>query len=357
MNNYKLTVSFLLIASFFCSCTKDTETSTITFKVSSRNESWDDKFVFDKSVALNGKDSVILSVVTKCLIGDDQVIIHDAKNRKIFAYTKEGEFKRQIGREGRARSEYINIRDIAFSEDRSLVYVLDDNGIVVYNASTGNFQRREKIELPDFANYWKLAVLGTGHYLLFNPRQNGLGEIIEYTDGDWRDIKKAGFYQLSCERFYTFGNTVRVIPSYGEFNVCTFDEGQLTPYFNIEFDDHVLPAELRPKSFREFREISDDDRWFRCILDACETSSWVYANVIAPKETCHWVFGNKESGNVISGSMPMEDGMHIVGSDDKSFYAIVYPELVGKDSYIRRVIKDMDEASNDLFFITFHIKE
>lgn len=357
MSKCKLFASFLLVSSLFYSCKSETETGVMTFKVPSSHVSWGDKIVFDECVALNGKDSVILSTISKCLVDDNQIIIHDRKNRKIFAYSKEGEFKHRIGREGRAKSEYINIRDISFSQDHTLLYVLDDLGIIIYDAITGDFKGREKIELPDFVSYCKFTVLGAGHYLLFNPQEDGLGEIIEYNNGNWKDVRKSGFYQLVCERFYSFGNDIRVIPSYGEFNICTFNDGHLAPCFNIEFDGDVLPAELKPTSFANFRKASDDGRWFTCILDACETSSWVYANVVGPKETCYWIFGNKETGDVISGPTSDEDYIHVVGSDNKSFYAIVYPEYLGQNSRIWNIIKDVDGSSDDLFFITFHIKE
>lgn len=353
----KCVIFFVLISCVFYSCGNKKESGAVTFKASSIQKKWDDRLIIDECVALNANDSIILSTVSKCLVDNNQIIVYDKKNRRIFTYTKEGQFKCQIGREGRAKSEYLNIKDIAFSRDHTLLYVLDDIGIIIYDAWTGKYVNREKIELRNFTNYWKFAILDEGHYLLFNPQEDGLGEIVEYLEGDWKDVRKAGFYQFACERFYEYEDNIRVIPSFGEFNICTFEDGNLTPSFKVEFDNNMLPTELKPKSFNEFLKTSEEGKWFSCILSAHETSSWLYANVIGPKQTCYWVFANKEDGGVFYGPMPTDDGMQIVDSDSDFFYAIVYPELIGEHSYMKNVINDKSESSNTLYLVSFHIKK
>lgn len=356
MNLFKHIVFISLISLFLCACMTKTEKRDTTFNVSPSQVTWKDKFVFDDCIALNGNDSIPLSTISKCLIDDNQFIIYDKKSRKIFAYTRDGQFKHQIGREGRAKSEYINIKDITFSHDHSLLYVLDDLGIIIYDALTGVYKERDKIEPLNPTCYWKFQVIGSGHYLLFNPQEDGLGEIIEYNNGDWTDVRKTGFYQLACERFYMYEDNIRVIPSYGDFNICTYEDEHLTPSFMIEFENDKLPAEQKPKNFNEFLKVSGEGEWFNCILSAHETSSWIYANILGPKQTCYWLFGNKENGTVYCSPMPMDDGMQIVDSYKDSFYAVVHPEMVGEDSYIRNFIEEINESSNNLYLISFHIK-
>lgn len=346
-----------MISPFICSCINKSETSVVNFNASPSQVTWKDKFVFDECITLNGTDSILLSSITKCLIDDNQIIIHDRKSRKIFAFTRDGQYRCQIGREGRAKSEYINIKDMVFSQDHSTLYVLDDLGVVAYDVLTGTYKNREKIELEDFTSYWKFQVLDAGHYLLFNPQQDGLGEIIEYIDGEWKDVKKTGFYQLACERFYMYENNIRVIPSFGEFNICTYDDGLLTPSFNINIENNNLPTELKPKSFSEFLKVSEEEKWYKCILSACETSSWIYANVLGPKQTCYWLFGNKKNGTVFCSPVPAEDGMQIVDGDKNSFYAIIHSELLGEHSYIRNITHNSNESSNTFYLTSFHIKE
>ena len=351
---------FLLLVLFslvFCSCIRKTTNGTIALEVSSNHISdWKDKLVFDECHALKGTDSIMLSSISKCLIDDEQIIIYDGKSRKIFAFRKDGQFIHQIGCEGRANSEYMNVKDIAFSSDHSLLYILDDLGIVVYDAQTGKFQEREEIKLPDPTNYRKLAVIASKHYLLFNPHEDGLGEIIEYRDGEWTDLRKAGFYQLDCGRFYTFKDKIRILPSYGDFKICSFNNESLAPFIDFEFEEGALPDELKPKSFREFLSVSEERRWFDCVLSACETSSWIYANVTGPKDKSYWIFGNKENSTVLSGPMPTEDGMQIIGSDEGCFYAIIHSELVSEDSYIQNVINGLGQSKENLFLVSFHVK-
>lgn len=338
-----------------CSCRRESDHGVTNFDCTSMCvKDWSGHLQIEKVTPLGQPDSIGVVVAAKCVMSSEGFVLWDARRGTLYSFTLDGEFVRQIGREGRASSEYVNIKDIYLADDGVRLYVMDELGVLSYDVSTGECLGRDKPSLPDFHEYYKLAVLSPGHYLLFNPQAHGLGSIVDYQDGKWRDLRRAGFYQMACERFYRYEGQLRVLSDYGQFFVDTYRDGELCRTFNFHLPA-PLPSEKCPKSFGEFQQVSAEGVYYLCIANACETDGWMCASIIGPEQKYYWVFGEKNTGRVLAGLMPVEDGMQVVGSDGRSFYALVYPELVSHDSHMQSVIGT--KHSQGPFLVKFTIRQ
>lgn len=358
MRKFHVITCCLILSLAFCSCQREGGQEGVEFDCTASNvDDWGMHLGIEECVRLEIPDSLGLGVASKCVFGNGRLVFWDYDRKELYSYSMDGKFVRKIGAEGRSKSEYVGIKDIFLDKDGQRLYVLDELGILSYDMDTGEFVSREKPELPDFHEYWKFGVLAPGHYLLFNPQPHGLGAVMDYHDGEWKDLRKAGFCQLACERFYFLGNQLRVISDYGDFFIDTYQEGGLSRALTFKFSN-PLPDEKKPKIFRELVRVNDESNWFKCIFDACETGRWVFANVEGPEQELHWVFGDKETGKALSGLMHEDDGLQVVGGDEDCFYGILYPELVSADSFMKDWVKayQAEEAPQPMF-VKFRVSD
>ncbi len=212
MRKFHVITCCLILSLAFCSCQREGGQEGVEFDCTASNvDDWGRHLDIEECVRLEAPDSLGLGEVYKCVFGNGRMVFWDRHRKGLYSYSMDGKFVRKIGAEGRSKSEYVGIKNIFLNKEGGRLYVLDELGILSYDMDTGEFVSREKPELPDFHEYWKFGVLAPGHYLLFNPQPHGLGAVIDYHDGEWKDLRKAGFCQLACERFYFLGNQLRVI--------------------------------------------------------------------------------------------------------------------------------------------------
>lgn len=348
-------VGCLVLLSVLSSCHNDSDSVQLSFDCTKPNvDDWGKHINIEECIPLEAPDSLGLGDAYKCMFGNGRMVYWDYSRKELYSYSVDGKFVRRIGTKGHANSEYVEIKDFFLDKDGERLYVLDELGILSYDMETGEFVSREKPELPDFHEYWKFAVLSTGHYLLFNPQPHGLGTVIDYHDGEWKDLRKAGFFQLVCERFYYTNNQLRVISDYGDFFIDAYRDGGLSKLATFKFSN-PLPDEKKPRDFRSFGRIADELDWYKCISDACETKRWIFALIEGPEQKLHWVFGDKETGKALSGLINLDDGLQVVGGDEECFYGILYPEMVSEKSFMWNIISKTDNQNP--YLVRFTIRQ
>ncbi|MGN0232997.1 MAG: 6-bladed beta-propeller [Bacteroidaceae bacterium] len=358
MRRLHLVVYSIILLLTFCSCQQEGGQEGMEFDCTAPNvDDWGKYLHIEECIPLESPDSLGLGDAYKCVFGNGWMVYWDYSRKSLYSYTTDGRFLGKIGAEGRSESEYIGIKDIFMDKDGEQLYVLDELGILSYDMETGEFVSREKPELPDFYDYCKIAVLDPKHYLLFNPQPHGLGTVIDYHNGEWKDLRKAGFCQHVCARFYYLGHLLRVISDYGEFFIDTYRDGGLSRAVTFKFSN-PLPGEMKPRSFRELVKVSDEGKWFKRIRDACETKRWVYAIVEGPEQEYYWVFGDKKTGKALSGIKHLEDGLQVVGGDEECFYGILYPEMVSDKSFMKDWVKaSHSEEEPQPMLVKFRVKD
>ena len=358
MRRLHLVVYSIILLLTFCSCQQEGGQEGLEFDCTTSNvDDWEKYLDLVECVPLEYPDSLGLGDAYKCVFGGGRMVYWDYSRKELYSYATDGRYLGKIGAEGRSKSEYIGIKDIFLDKDGERLYVLDELGILSYDMKTGEFVCREKPELPDFYDYCKFAVLNPGHYLLFNPQPHGLGTIIDYHDGEWKDLRKAGFCQHVCERFYYSSNQLRVISDYGDFFIDTYQDGGLSNLATFKFPN-PLPDEKKPRSFRELVKVSNEGNWFKRIRDACETKRKVFAFIEGPNQEYYWVFGDKKTGKALFGLMNFDDGLQVVGGDEDCFYGILYPEMVSDKSYLKDWVKaSHSEEEPQPMLVKFRVRD
>lgn len=111
-----------------------TKPITIKCKVSDAKVNVSDVFSSVDFIKLETPKESLLTYPADIQLVDDYLIIFDG-TRKIYVYTKDGKFVRQIGRFGRGPGEYIQLADMIVDKQNHLIEIYEDftRRILVYD--------------------------------------------------------------------------------------------------------------------------------------------------------------------------------------------------------------------------------
>lgn len=305
------------------------------------------------SITLQGNDNCTMTICDKCISSGDKIYWADHKTKKIYCFAKDGKYIRTIGERGRATSEYIDINDMEVAENESALKILDDRGILYYSILDGKFIKRQKLSSDNPTEYGRFITVGKDSVLCFSINDEKYSIILD-TPNNRVGLREAKRYHFITKMFYSYNNKCRVISDYGEFYIDEYKNGRLSPLYRINLGSKALPDDMRPLRFEEFNIIDNEPKYFKCITYACETSKWLYLQMVGPNQTYYHTFIYKDTGKYIIGKSP---GVVVAGVDNDSFYGIVYPEYLPEDSYLRNTIKLNNKKSFNPIFVRFKIDE
>ncbi len=128
---FGVTMFFLQIALLSFAQTKPI---TIKCKVSDAKVNVSDVFSSVDFIKLETPKDSLLTYPADIQLVDDYLIIFDG-TRKIYIYTKDGKFVRQIGRFGRGPGEYVQLADMMVDKQNHLIEIYEDftRRILVYD--------------------------------------------------------------------------------------------------------------------------------------------------------------------------------------------------------------------------------
>ena len=316
---------------------------------------WSDFYKIEHVTELEEKDGSPLSNAYKCLVSNDRIVYWDYKSKNISLFDRNGKFIRFVGARGRASSEYIDIHSIAFNEDRSIIMVLDERGIINYSAMDGAYISRECQDLDDVAEIEKFYPTGDDYLFFSSQRDNSISL---YHEGKEQRLRQKNGFVMSTEHFYSYKDTVRVISDYGDFYIDSYYKGKLHTHYVFDFAGRELPWENKPKSFSDFRVTDSDPLYFKSIVSAFETENYLYLSVVGFKRNAYDCFINKRTKKVYAGPSDKESGICIMDCDEKYFYALIYSDSVEEDSYMYPILKDkIRNDKESVFLIKIQINE
>jgi hypothetical protein len=325
----------LFVCLLLASC-KDTDSSVKTFTLDKTDyENWDNLFRVEDAVALCGTDSKFVTYCSKCIVLQDRTYWVDYKTKSLYCFSPDGTLLQKIGEIGRATSEYSGIKDLIVDEAANEVKILDDRGLICYDAKGGKFLRRESFSSENPSEYERCCAVGNGSYLCVSSG-NEYKIFLDTPDGQ-TGVRKNDAYNLVVETFYSYDNVCRVLPGYGQFTIDTYKDNTLVPTYQIDLGSNALPDKYRPQTADEFMKIDEMPEYFKCIVEAHETKSWLQLQMVGPQQTYYTAFINKESGKYVCG--PGMSGFQIVGGNGDGFYAVVYPGGLPEDSNMQQEIE------------------
>lgn len=288
-----------------------------------------------------------MSFATKCSITNDGLYYLDYKTHEIYHFDFNGKYINKIGNVGHGASEYVDIKDFFIDNKNGNVKVLSSNGIVNYDAKTGKFVSRESIKSDIFTDASSF-VYSNNTYTFFCPTYDYT--IMEYKNKEFYNLRKSHGFQLACNRFFLTGEQINVIADYGDFYIDKLSANHLIRKYNIDLCGKELPKNKKTKDMGQFDKIDSSPSYFKCITEALESNKWLYLQVVGPKQTYYQMFINKENKKYYAGAVDTNAGLTFVASYNNHFYALVYPELVSKNSFVRKYIKEKKQSGNPFLF-------
>ena len=147
-------------------------------------------------------------------------------------------------------------------------------------------------------------------------------------------------YAFFSDVFYRNQEETMVVSDYGQFFIDRYKDGKLSRVYEFDMGQDALPENMRPQSGPEFEKVDDMEDYFKCLQRASETKTWLYTEFRGPHHCIYKGYINKKSGQVFFGKAPFDEAYGIVGTYQDRFYALLYPEYVGENSYMRKFVVD-----------------
>ncbi len=317
---------------------------------------WANFLEIENIIQLQESSQCLVSSAKKCFFTKEHIIYADHKAKDIYSFSYDGKFEHQVGRMGHSGSEYMRILDICMSTDDSVIMVLDDRGIVCYDANTGNFLERKKFHSPDSDNYLLIEPVRDDGFICATYNDNKNSMVLDYPKGQI-SLRKRKRYNLSVNFFYRYNGECRVISDYGDFYIDSYKDGKLTSLYRIDLGAQALPNDIQPKTFEEFMAVDKSPKFFKCITDAYETEKWLWLRLVGPKQTYYTAFINKQNGKYAFGEENMDIGIYVVGANGEDFYALIYPEFAEQGSLGRKILEKYNITKNSPVVVKLKLNE
>lgn len=340
--------SSLLLLICIISCNSQEENSTI-IRINNENYSeWEKLISIDDLCPLELTDRTYLSYARKCLVTPAYIYYWDPKSERVLIFSRDGKYRCDISGKGRSVSEYVNISDIALGEKDSVFVILDDRGIMRFDAASGDYIGREKIPVEKAQILSKILPIGNGEYLFSVSLMRNEFSIEKYKDGKFQGLRKKKRYPYGVDRFYRYGGDIRVVSDFGDFYIDTYRDGRLFKEYVLDLGDKALPDDVRPQTYKEFDAVFNGKDYHQCIMDAHETSAWLCFSLGGLNNMSYNVFYNKTTKNVYCGRMGQQVGLFVIDVEEDNFIAMIYPDFVPDDSFLKTVLKakGLDEYQN-----------
>lgn len=350
----------MMLTSIFVIACNNTSLDVKEFVINDFNyNNWENLLEIENVVQLSENDSCLLSYATKCIITKDNILFEDNKSKRIYSFSHEGKFICPIGNMGRSRTEYVKIKDFCVSGSDSSVMILDERGLVSYSLSNGDFIDRVELKASKCNEYGKIMQVVNSEYLGFTDAGDGNSIVLDSHKGV-KGLRKSKRFHYVLNPFYEYKGMCRVISDYGDFYIDSYENGELHTLYKINLGSEALPDNILPKTYKEFEIVDNSPAYFKCILDAYETSNWLCLNLVGPKNEYYVAFLNKDGDKYAFGKNNQDLGFYVTGTDGDSFWALVYPEYISQKSFARKILKNNSSIASDCnspILIKFRLNE
>lgn len=330
---------FFLIGVFFAACTEEQRAETIISIDNPNFKDWGSLFSIEDVAIMENPDTSFLSIAAKCLVGKHTILFSDYKSKELYAYSKKGKFLFKVGGIGHSESEYTSLRDVQFNYSQTQIEILDERGIILYDAKNGKFIKRKRNKSFTEKDFYGFLPLDNNSYLLFSPHAKDYS-IWLYENEKFNGIREKKSYGLVFNHFLRQYENVLIAPDYGMFTIDGYKEGKLFPKYEIKITDHSFPSDKLPQTASEFDKIDNEGKYFTFISSMLENDSILYVSVIGPSHMYYDIFYNKHTKKIISGPRSMDMGLTLVGLDNSYFYGIVYPDYMSEKCPIYNKLKE-----------------
>ena len=356
--NFKILGLLFCLCAVLLSCTNGNDKYQRIIVDNVDYTAWDSLLKIEEVIPLgNEKDSLLMSMAQKCIVGKKRILFWDYKAKVVYAFDRQGDFLFTVGGVGHAENEYVNLRDVNFSSDESKIELLDVGGIKVYDAETGDFVERKLHKEVDAAKFYSFIPCENNSYLLFAPSEDfSIYKVDEI--GHLTGLRESKGYQFIYNHFlYAEGNYV-VCPDYGQFTIDYYVDGILEPQYEIDFAGQNLPENHLPEDFKTFNKVDNMKNYFKSILSVLESKDYLYLRAVGPAQIYYDVFYNKAMGLSYAGPADRKTNFLVTGLDGGMFYALIYPDFISEESFMYSLLDTyIQKSAGNPFLIKFRLNE
>lgn len=357
VNMYKYIV--IVLTSLFVIACRDVTPAVKEFVIEEFNYcNWENLLQVENAIQLEENDSCLMSYAEKCMITKDNIIFMDYKTKNIYSFSRNGKFTGHIGHVGRAQTEYLGIRDICINCDSSAIIVLDERGLISYELKSGKFLERNQFASPNYIEYEKIMQVNKSEYLCFTDTRDKNSIVLD-SPKEIKGLRESKRFHYVLNPFYKYQGASRVISDYGDFYIDSFEGGKLQTLYKINLGNDALPDNILPKTYKEFEIVDSSPRYFKCIASAYETTNWICLDLIGPNNEYYIAFLDKGGNKYAFGVNNQNLGLTMTGTDDESFYAIIYPEFISQESVAKKILEryKINQESVSPVLIKFKLNE
>ena len=157
----------------------------------------------------------------------------------------------------------------------------------------GDYIDRPKLKTSKCNEYGRIIPVSNSEYLCFIDTEDEYSIVLDSPEGI-KGLRKSRRFHYVLNPFYEYMGKFRVISDYGDFYIDGYENGELQTLYKINLGNEALPANMLPKTRKEFQTVDNSSNYFKCILDACETKKWICVNLVGPNNEYYVAFLNKE---------------------------------------------------------------
>lgn len=280
-------------------------------KVVNLSKCFDDTLQINLSVLGDSIEYILLETRDDCLIGEVEkckitefgvfVLSSSLTEKALFYFSKEGNFKRKIGLNGRGPGEYNNIIDFDVFLNKVII-TSDNNGILVYD-TTGSFLSRIDVKSMVSAiqvNKSNLYAFHTFPYSYYNKNY-----LLDTYDSKSLILRDQCLYREFSNSLINKINKAPFFPFYSIFplqdtviywdfscdTVYSLSNGNLIPRYFISIDETVFSRNL--EDFFDLNTYMTSNRGL--LTKYIESNDYIiFPNTIISNKVYHLFYSKKD---------------------------------------------------------------
>lgn len=330
----------LIIAFIVCSCEQQSKTQTekgaiLLSPIKEINNIIDiAPYVEDVNI-ITIKDTIgnLVGDVSKMLIDNNDNIFIIGHTTPITVLKKDGTPQRQIARRGRGPKEYTRINDIALSEDKEELLILDDDRIRCYKITDSLFYReiQPKIKLPFDA----IAPATEGGVFIFNTYPLNLKDLQKANPMLYlvdRDGNVKGEYIDREDISFTIANITQgkngylLRPQNNNNVVWRMIDNSIVPAFEIDFGIQNIPKNYYFDQAGEDLGKYMSAPYFKLPIYFHESGKFLYFKATDATTEHNYLYDLDTKSGIRWADIPSDRStIMMMGADENYFYYIVQP--------------------------------
>lgn len=295
-------------------------------------------------IPLENTEKAIIGNVHKIMVWNTKIFIHDFRFSKLSVFNIEGDFLFNIGKKGKGKGEYHELRDIDIQDD--YIYILDYKNIIKYNSYDGSFieshrlrNLREGFNPLNFIYYNDdLFYLWSSNPDVYNPKSIDYYRMHKYCE----NRKTEGYFKFKhrssdANRFYKIHSTNNyfIRPVSGTYSIYKIINDSIKLSFRINMGKYTLPEDFFESSSKKGRILNKylKNNYYKEIKNIFKISKkYIYFTCNGPRGYRYDGIVDQIEKKVIKfGREDFPYSPRIYYSDGKYFYGIYEPHFIQEE--------------------------